>query len=167
MKVNERFSWALSILPVSPSDTILEIGCGAGILTEQIALQLTSGTITAIDKSKPMMNRAEQRNKEHIHAGKVKLVIADFASSKLAEHYYDKIVAFNVNISWKGTEKDFQLIHHCMKPSGQLYIFYETPSWADPKIANKIKSMLGAHHFTISDTITLKRPACICVIATG
>jgi 16S rRNA A1518/A1519 N6-dimethyltransferase RsmA/KsgA/DIM1 with predicted DNA glycosylase/AP lyase activity len=39
MKINERFSWAVSVISISPTDHILEIGCGAGILTEQIALQ--------------------------------------------------------------------------------------------------------------------------------
>jgi precorrin-6B methylase 2 len=53
MKINERFIWALSVLSLSPDDNVLEIGCGNGILTEQIALQLKSGTITAIDRSKP------------------------------------------------------------------------------------------------------------------
>lgn len=164
---NERFTWAVSVLSPSPSENILEIGCGAGILTEQIALQLQPGTITAIDKSKPMMKRAEQRNAEYINSGKVKLVTAEFASSKLAAHYFDKIVAFNVNIFWQGGEKDFQQIRHCLKPSGQVYIFYETPSWANSELENKIKKMLGAHRFNIADTLYLDRPACVCVIAEG
>jgi cyclopropane fatty-acyl-phospholipid synthase-like methyltransferase len=165
--VNERFSWAVSVLSPSPSENFLEIGCGAGILTEQIALQLQSGTITAIDKSKPMMKRAEQRNAEYIHSGKVRLVTTDFANSKLAAHCFDKIVAFNVNIFWQGSEKDFQQIRHCLKPTGQLYIFYETPSWANSELENKIKKMIGAHRFNVADTIYLKSPACICVIAKG
>lgn len=166
MKINERFTWAVSILSPAPADQILEIGCGAGILTEQIALQLKSGSVTAIDKSKPMMQRAEQRNKEYIRAGKVKLVTANLARTKLAEQYFDKIAAFNVNIFWQGSEKDFQQIRHCLKPSGLIYIFYQTPSFADPELADKIKAKLQEYQFTIKDTIIKKTPEpCICIIA--
>jgi 16S rRNA A1518/A1519 N6-dimethyltransferase RsmA/KsgA/DIM1 with predicted DNA glycosylase/AP lyase activity len=42
--INERFIWAASILSVRPTDHILEIGCGAGILTEQIAVHLKSAS---------------------------------------------------------------------------------------------------------------------------
>jgi ubiquinone/menaquinone biosynthesis C-methylase UbiE len=164
-EVNNRFIWAISVLKLRPAENILEIGCGTGILTGQIALQLNSGTITAIDRSKPMMKLAEQRNEEYMQAGKVKLVTADFARTKLAEHYFDKIVAFNVNIFWKGSEQDFQQIRRCLKPSGKLFVFYETPAWADTKIETNIKMILGQHGFKIVDTISLKQPPCICIIA--
>ena len=165
MKINERFLWALSVLSPSPEDQILEIGCGNGILTEQIAHRLDSGCITAIDRSAPSMKQAEKRNAENINEGAVKLITGDFAKASLPQHQFDKIVAFNVNIFWKGSDKDFQLIRHCLKPTGQLYVFYETPSWSDPKMERKIKMLLEAHGFTISDTIPLKHPACICIIA--
>ncbi len=42
MKLNERFASTASVLDVKPADNILEISCGAGILAEQIAKQLTS-----------------------------------------------------------------------------------------------------------------------------
>ena len=103
--------------------------------------------------------------KEYIGTGKVKLVTADLARAKLAEQYFDKIAAFNVNIFWQGSEKDFQQIRHCLKPPGLIYIFYQTPSFADPKLADKIKAKLQQHHFTIIDTITKKAPEpCICII---
>jgi SAM-dependent methyltransferase len=165
MKINERFLWALSVLSPSPEDQILEIGCGNGILTEQIAHRLNSGCITAIDRSAPAMKQAGKRNAENINEGAVKLITGDFAKATFPQHQFDKIVAFNVNIFWKGSDKDFQLIRHCLKPAGQLYVFYETPSWSDPKTERKIKMLLEAHSFTISDTIPLKHPACICIIA--
>lgn len=166
MKINERFLWALSVLSPAPEDQVLEIGCGNGILTEQIAHRLNSGHITAIDRSAAAMKQAGKRNAENIQEGVVKLIIGDFAKASFAQDQFDKILAFNVNIFWKGTDKDFQLIRHCLKPAGQLYVFYETPSWSDPKIERKIKMLLEAHSFTIQDTISLKHPACICIIAT-
>jgi ubiquinone/menaquinone biosynthesis C-methylase UbiE len=165
MKINERFLWALSVLSPSPEDQILEIGCGNGILTEQIANRLDSGCVTAIDRSAAAMKQAGKRNAENINEGAVKLITGDFAKASFPQHQFDKIVAFNVNIFWKGTDKDFQLIRHCLKPAGQLYVVYETPSWSDPKIERTIKMLLEAHNFILQDTISLKHPACICVTA--
>ena len=70
MKLNERFIWAVSVLDIKPTDNVLEIGCGAGILAEQIANKLTTGKITAIDKSMPMIKIASRRNKIFIETGK-------------------------------------------------------------------------------------------------
>jgi len=55
MTTGERFLWAAKLLDVQPSNTVLEIGCGAGIFAEQIAHRLTTGKLTAVDKSKPMI----------------------------------------------------------------------------------------------------------------
>jgi ubiquinone/menaquinone biosynthesis C-methylase UbiE len=166
MKINERFLWALSVLSPSPEDQILEIGCGNGILTEQIANRLDAGCITAIDRSAPAIKQAEKRNAENVNEGVVKLITSDFSKASFAQHQFDKILAFNVNIFWKGSDNNFQLIRHCLKPTGQLYVFYETPSWSDPKIERKIKMLLEVHNFTIQDTTSLKHPACICIFAT-
>lgn len=165
MKFNERFLWALSVLSPAATDQILEIGCGNGILTQLIALQLNTGSITAVDRSKSAIKQAEKRNAGLIHEGKVNLITGDFAKASFPQHHFDKMLAFNVNIFWKGSDKDFQLICHCLKPSGRLYIFYETPSWSDPKIERKIRMLLEAHSFIAAETITLTYPASICIIA--
>ena len=157
-----RFTWAASIIAPSPDDHILEIGCGAGILVEQIALKLKSGTITAIDQSKSMIKLAEKRNEEYIRAGKVKLLTSNFAQSTLARQAFDKVVAFNVNIFWKGSKNDFDLLHFCLKPAGSIFVFYQAPSGADPGLAAKITAKLQANSFSALDTIYAAD--CFCII---
>ena len=78
MKIQERFAWAASVLTIKPDDHILEIGCGAGILIEHIALYLTTGTITAVDQSVPMITLASKRNQASLKAGKVDFVAGSF-----------------------------------------------------------------------------------------
>lgn len=166
MKINQRFTWAVAVLEPSPKDHILEIGCGNGILTEQIALQLKSGTITAIDRSIPSIKQAEKRNTKFIKAGKVKLIADDFDKANLPKKQFDKILAFNVNIFWKGSDKDFQQLRHCLKPTGQLFIFYQTPSGADPKLAKQITERLEQHDFTVIETLFEPAPtASFCIIS--
>ncbi len=62
MRANERFNWAVETLHIHPDDHILEIGCGHGIAVSLIAPELKSGSITAIDISKVMIDKAMKRN---------------------------------------------------------------------------------------------------------
>jgi len=47
---------------IQPHSHILEIGCGVGLAVEQIVLLLKTGTITAIDHSRPMIEKAKKRS---------------------------------------------------------------------------------------------------------
>ena len=46
-KIPSRFIWAAGLLDIKPANKILEIGCGAGLLAEQIANKLRTGSLTA------------------------------------------------------------------------------------------------------------------------
>lgn len=61
-KVPDRLAWAAETIAPGPADRILEIGCGHGVLLSLLAGRLTSGTITAIDRSDKMVAAATARN---------------------------------------------------------------------------------------------------------
>ncbi len=63
MKVNDRFIWAVEMLHIDPDDHILEIGCGHGIAVSLIAPQLKTGSITAVDSSRAMIDKAQRKTK--------------------------------------------------------------------------------------------------------
>jgi protein-L-isoaspartate O-methyltransferase len=50
--VAERFEWAVEVIDPAPSQRLLEIGCGQGVAVSLIAPLLSTGSITAIDRSK-------------------------------------------------------------------------------------------------------------------
>jgi Methylase involved in ubiquinone/menaquinone biosynthesis len=58
----DRFHQAASLMNIQPHSHILEIGCGVGLAVEQIVLLLKTGTITAIDHSRPMIEKAKKRS---------------------------------------------------------------------------------------------------------
>ena len=64
-KASERFVWAVDTLEVRPADRLLEIGCGHGVAVSLVCERLTTGTITAIDRSPKMIEMATRRNREH------------------------------------------------------------------------------------------------------
>jgi len=92
--INERFTWAVEVMSVQPTDTILEIGCGTGILAGEVASKFTTGCVIAIDKSAPMIMKAEKRNKKFIESGRAtfkEMAIEEYSDASAS---FDKIVAF-------------------------------------------------------------------------
>ena len=62
-KASERFVWAVDTLEVRPADRLLEVGCGHGVAVSLVCERLTTGTITAIDRSPKMIEMATRRNR--------------------------------------------------------------------------------------------------------
>src|SRR3712207_8974057 len=49
---------------------LLEVGCGHGVAVSLVCERLTTGTITAIDRSPKMIEIATRRNRQHVDAGR-------------------------------------------------------------------------------------------------
>src|SRR5919109_3459863 len=96
--VPERLRWAVELLDVAPDDELLEIGCGRGVAVELICAKLDRGKITAIDRSATMTAAAEQRNAEHVAAGRALIRTTDLAAADLPRGAFDKVFAINVNL---------------------------------------------------------------------
>ncbi len=152
-KIPARFSWALDLLDVLPSDQLLEIGCGPGILLSLVAERLTTGKVTAIDRSSKMVAAALRRNAGHIAAGKVTIIKAALAAAELGGAKFDKIFAFNVNVFWMEPRRELAAIRTLLRPNGTLYLFFDPPSPAQaaPTVA-KLETRLAANGFAVQRT---------------
>lgn len=140
-KSPERFLWAVEVMDIKPNDQVLEIGCGAGLLAEQIALRLDEGHVTAIDRSVPMVKMAEKRNKSLVERGICDFWTGDF-SKYTSSIKYNKIVGFNVNFFWKKGEKELYHTKDLMEKDGLLYVFYQAPYEIDITAAEPIRNTL-------------------------
>src|ERR671920_1153506 len=90
-KPSERFVWAVAMLALEPVDRVLEVGCGHGVAVSLVCEQLTSGRITAIDRSKKMIEMAARRNREHVAAGRAVLKTAALEQADLGHERFDKV----------------------------------------------------------------------------
>ncbi len=167
MKPNDRFSWAVEMLHVDPSDHILEIGCGHGIAISMIAGVLKTGTITAIDQSAAMISKASRKNQGN---GAV-LLKGTFPDVHMNGHRFDKIFAFNVNVFLKDPGRELLSIKSLLAPEGALYLFFQPPP-ADgmaitQHIADEACARLRKANFSIIDVLFKKIPPspCACIIA--
>lgn len=156
MGVKDRFTWATAILDIASDDRILEIGCGAGLFAEQIVKHLDQGSITAIDRSAAMIKLASKKNAAGVAAGRANFLHLDFVESAFNKNQFDKIVAFNVNFFWKKPKEEFRIIKQIMKPTGQLYIFYQAPTWLREEATQPIKKNLEENYLEVTHSFVEK-----------
>ena len=50
MRPSERLGWTADVVAPSPSDRVLEVGCGHGVLVSLCAARLTTGLVVGIDR---------------------------------------------------------------------------------------------------------------------
>lgn len=166
MKVNDRFIWAVEMLHIDPDDHILEIGCGHGIAVSLIAPRLKTGSITAVDSSRAMIDKAQRKN-EGLEAD---FIHRTFCETDL-EQRYDKIFAFNVNIFLNDAEKELSLIRDYLAPLGALYVFHQPPPAMGMEsvkgFADRISGQLERGGYVIRDVLfkKLAPSPCVCIIS--
>lgn len=165
--ISNRFDWAASVIAPAPSDQILEIGSGTGLLAALIAPELQSGHLVAIDKSAAMVSKAAKKNQPLISNGKMTLHTTAF-SEFICKVPFNKIVAFNVNIFRNPAKEQLKRLHAWLLPQGQLFIFYQTPTGIDKKLMAGISTVLTGNGFSMLNSLIVEKEPVrsFCLIAT-
>ena len=96
-------------------ESILDIGCGAGLLTSKIASWHPNATIDAIDSSPAMIHQLNQ-----LAISNVSLICNDYNQVSLAKTY-DLIVS-NAALHWMDIHQSFERIASQLKPTGTCYL---------------------------------------------
>lgn len=95
-------------------DEVLEVACGTGILTLQLAKKVKH--ITAVDISEEMI--AKLRQKAGSDYPNISLLHADIFSSKLDAKTFDVVAAYNVLLYMENIEVVLARIKSLLKPGG-------------------------------------------------
>jgi SAM-dependent methyltransferase len=153
-KIPERLSWAVEQLKIAGDERLLEIGCGRGVAVSLICSLLTTGMITAIDRSATAIDAARRRNADFAAAGKVlfrHIALEDMTGPAKS---FDKIFAVNVNLFWLDAARGLDAVRKSLAPGETLFLFYEPPSLqAREKTETKLLATLTANHFEVVEII--------------
>ncbi|MFF0449510.1 SAM-dependent methyltransferase [Streptomyces sp. NPDC004609] len=132
-----RLVRAVEELTLRADDRVLEIGCGTGVAVSLVAGRLTTGRITAIDRSAHAIAAARRRNADHLASGRAVLLhtpLSGLREPPAHENAFDTIFAVNVNGFWtKGPAaagRDLDLVRGLLAPRGTFLLFYEPPGHA-------------------------------------
>ncbi len=164
-----RHRWAVETLAVQPDDRLLEIGCRNGIAASLICEKLTSGRITAIDRSQAMIERAAEKNRNDVDSGKAVFHATSLDRADFGGERFDKVFAFNVSVFWKQPTHALAVVRKLLEPSGVLYLFHQPPAGKEPpdRFAATLTEILRAEGFAVTDVIVqeLEPATAVCILA--
>jgi SAM-dependent methyltransferase len=161
--------WAVDVLAVDPADRVLEVGCGHGVAVSLVCEQLTSGRITAIDRSAKMIEMATRRNREHIAAGRAVLETAALENADFGDERFDKVFAFNVAPFWVAPREALGTVRQHLAPGGAVYVFWDARH-AQPgrarDLADRLSERLRLAEFSVKEVLVkdLRPVPAVCVI---
>ena len=167
---SERFVWAVDTLKIRPTDRLLEVGCGHGVAVSLVCERLTTGTITAIDRSPKMIEMATRRNREHVDAGKATLLTVALEQADLGEHF-NTIFAFNVAPFWLQPQAALGAVGKHLGPAGAVCVFWDARHFAPEQsgeLGHKLADRLRQGGFTVDRVLveeTIRPVPVVCVIA--
>ncbi|MFJ7072526.1 class I SAM-dependent methyltransferase [Streptomyces sp. NPDC098781] len=168
--VPERLTWAVENLDLGPGDRVLEIGCGRGVAITLVCERLTSGTVTAIDRSSTAVEEARRRNARCVAAGRAVVRTAAVEEADFPAASFDKIFAVNVNLFWvRSPERELAALRRWLAPGGALCLCWEPPGpGRAEEIAGKAAAVVAARGFVteVRTGVTGGGNALVCVRAT-
>ena len=168
-KASERFVWAVDTLEVRPADRLLEVGCGHGVAVSLVCERLTTGTITAIDRSPKMIEMATRRNREHVDAGRAVLEAIALEDADLGDRRFDKVFAFNVAPFWHQPKEALGIVRRHLAPDGAVYLFWDarhTQPGRARDLADRLSERIRLAEFSVNQVLVkdLRPVPAVCVI---
>lgn len=166
---SERFVWAVDTLALDPADRVLEVGCGHGVAVSLVCERLTSGQITAVDRSEKMIEMAARRNREHVADGRAVLRTAALEQADFGAERFDKVFAFNVAPFWLQPKEALASVRRHLAPDGAVYIFWDarhTRSGQARELADRLSERIQLAEFTVNHVLVkdLRPVPAVCVI---
>jgi ubiquinone/menaquinone biosynthesis C-methylase UbiE len=92
--------WVSNLLNVGPSDHMLEVGFGPGVIIQRLSLLAAAGHVAGIDPSREMIEQARTRDAVAIQSGHVDLRRGSVESLPFDDNSFDKALAINSMQVW-------------------------------------------------------------------
>ena len=151
----DRHAWAVERLALEGHEQVLEIGCGRGLATVRVCARLTTGRVTAIDRSANAIAAARKRNDACLAAGRLMLIQTSLADLAIDTRPFDLAFAVNVNLFWIGAGRELAVLRNVLAPGGRLHLVYQPPSPAKrDSLIEQCRRALDADGFELMDMIT-------------
>lgn len=111
---------AFSLLPLMDKPRILDVGCGYGIPTIELA-KLSDGDIMGIDIDQKSLNRFKKIIEEKNLSHRITIINCDLLKNNFSDESFDLIWAEGV-LNFIGFQKGFEACYRLLKEGGFLVI---------------------------------------------
>jgi cyclopropane fatty-acyl-phospholipid synthase-like methyltransferase len=123
MPIAPRHTAAVSALALSGTESVLEIGCGHGVAVRLVLDRLTTGSITAIDRSQKMIDAVNAS----IVSDKLRTRAEALEDADWTSQTFDAIFAINVDFNLRLGTRWPAMLKGLLKPTGRLVLAFDPP----------------------------------------
>jgi ubiquinone/menaquinone biosynthesis C-methylase UbiE len=138
-------------LPQLEKPRILDIGCGSGVPTLELA-KLSDGEVIGIDIDQSCIDEFNRKIREEALSNRVKAINLSVFEMKFPDETFDVVWSEGV-IGKIGFEKSLKEWQRLLKHNGYLVIHYQTSLVADAL------SQIPQHGYRLADTVSLPEDA--------
>ena len=119
---------AIEQLILKENTKILDIGCGCGATTIEIAKMIPKGHVTGLDISIPMLDRAEKLASE-MSLSNIDFQVKDVQTEEISSNHYDIAFSRFGVMFFENPYEAFKNINQSIKENGQLvFVCWQHPS---------------------------------------
>jgi SAM-dependent methyltransferase len=118
----ERNRWVVSLLDVSPTDRVLEVGCGPGVALAELARRAHRGYVCGIDRSEVMVRQARRRGAAAMRAGVLDVRLGSAEHLPQFDVPFDRVMAVNSLGFWSEPVARLEGLRKALRPEGVIAI---------------------------------------------
>ncbi len=139
-------AWTIRLLEIQPTDTVLEVGFGAGQAIRMAAEKVSDGCVMGVDLSETMVRVATRRNAQAVKAGHVVLLQGNVAALPFEDQRFDKIMTIHTLYFWSEPDRAISELYRVLKPGGRVVITLSTGkinAQGEVEVWPQLQSVLG------------------------
>jgi SAM-dependent methyltransferase len=118
----ERNRWVVSLLDVSPTDRVLEVGFGPGVALAELARRAHDGYVCGIDRSEVMVKQARRRGGAAVKAGVLDVRLGSAEELPAFDTPFDRVMAVNSLGFWPEPVARLEALRKALRPGGLIAI---------------------------------------------
>jgi SAM-dependent methyltransferase len=145
-----------------PRSSVLEVGSGPGRLAVSLAREAPGLTLTGVDISGAMVERAARRAASAGLSEKVRFEVGDVAALPLSDEEFDAVVSTLSLHHWSDPTSGLAEIHRVLKPGGEARI-YDLAHWLwrPARGGNRLAQLAAASPFGEGEVEIVRWPGCV------
>ncbi len=139
--------WALSKLPEFDCETILDVGCGGGMLLDLLSKKYPQGGFFGIDYSPDAIHVATETCQNMVFSRCLALMVASVSKMPFPDGNFDLVTAMETYFFWPNLEKDIQEVARTIRSGGMFLIISE--AYPHPDFNERNAEWVAKHNMNL------------------